>query len=62
MNDSTYITHEDPVARGANNYLAMVDLRPFGFEGAYEQVWLSALADGKYEVDVLERKRHLCLT
>lgn len=41
-----YITHEAPVGRAASNYIAMVDLAPFGFADQCEQVWLSEPAGG----------------
>ncbi|MET8243118.1 DUF4265 domain-containing protein [Streptomyces sp. NPDC005202] len=50
MSEITYITHEDPVGREAENYIAMVDLEPFGFDGMCEQIWLSTRTDGGYEV------------
>ncbi|MBC2869147.1 hypothetical protein [Streptomyces mexicanus] len=50
MSETTYIAHEDPVGRGAENYIAMVDLEPFGFEKMCEQIWLSTRTGGGYEV------------
>ncbi|MFD6328406.1 DUF4265 domain-containing protein [Streptomyces niveus] len=47
----TYITHDDPVWRPAENgYVALVDLAPFGFEGEQEQVWLRGVGEGEFEV------------
>lgn len=42
------IVHEDPVERKDSNYLARIDLAPFGLGGQFEQVWLHDLADGTY--------------
>lgn len=39
-----YIVHDSPVGRAAKNYMAMVDLAPFGFPGSMEQVWLVDLS------------------
>ncbi len=50
VSETTYIAHEDPVGRGAENYIAMVDLEPFGFEKMCEQIWLSTRTGGGYEV------------
>ncbi|MCK2216783.1 DUF4265 domain-containing protein [Actinomadura sp. ATCC 31491] len=32
------------------NYIARVDLAPFGFPGLFEQIWLGDLGGGMYEV------------
>ncbi|WP_331765705.1 DUF4265 domain-containing protein [Embleya sp. NBC_00896] len=45
-----FIVHEHPVGRGATNYIARADLGPFGLDGRVEQLWLTALNDGSYEV------------
>jgi hypothetical protein len=45
-----FIVHEDPAGRAATNYIARVDLAPFGLDGQIEQLWLMALNDGNYEV------------
>ncbi len=36
----TYITHEQPVLRNQANYIAQIDLAPYGFPDTFEQVWL----------------------
>lgn len=38
-----YIVHESPVGRTSSNYLAMVNLEPYGFAGSLEQIWLRPL-------------------
>jgi hypothetical protein len=43
-----YLTHEDPAGRGFRNYIANVDLAPFGFPGLMEQVWLEPLESGHF--------------
>lgn len=43
-----YVVHVDPVERKDSNYLAQVDLAPFGLDGRFEQVWLHDLGDGSY--------------
>lgn len=45
-----FIVHESPVRRGDSNYIARVDLAPFGLEGEVEQLWLRKLEDGSFEV------------
>ncbi|MFB7470430.1 DUF4265 domain-containing protein [Kitasatospora sp. NPDC056184] len=46
-----FIVHEGPVGRSASNYIARVDLAPFGMEGQIEQLWLKpANDDGSYDV------------
>jgi len=42
------IVHVDPVERTDSNYLAQVDLAPFGLDGRFEQVWLHDVGDGTY--------------
>jgi hypothetical protein len=44
----TYITHPDPVERRSSNYIAQVDLAPFGLAGQFEQVWLHDRGSGSY--------------
>jgi hypothetical protein len=36
-----YVVHGDPVLRGETNYIARIDLAPFGYPGQLEQVWLN---------------------
>lgn len=48
-----YIVHESPVGRTSSNYLAMVDLEPFGFAGSLEQIWLRPLDGKAYEVSCI---------
>ena len=43
-----HIVHVDPVERKDSNYIAQIDLAPFGLDGQFEQVWLHDLADGSY--------------
>jgi hypothetical protein len=43
-----HIVHDDPVERKDSNYIAQIDLAPFGLDGQHEQVWLHDLADGTY--------------
>lgn len=50
---TNYIVHEWPVGRAASNYLAMVDLASYGFADAMEQVWLTSLAGGQYQVSCI---------
>ncbi|WP_179155063.1 DUF4265 domain-containing protein [Microbispora sp. GKU 823] len=45
----SYITHDAPVWRAEHNYIAMVDLAPFGFEDEWEQVWLRPLEGDEFE-------------
>ena len=45
-----FIVHEDPARRNEANYIARVDLSPFGFDGEVEQVWLRSLGDGSFEL------------
>ncbi|MER7249755.1 DUF4265 domain-containing protein [Kribbella sp. NPDC000426] len=40
-----FIVHDEPALRGESNYIARVDLAPFGFEDQVEQVWLRRMAD-----------------
>jgi hypothetical protein len=44
------IVHESPVGRASQNYIAMADLRPFGFRDLLEQLWLTSLGEKKYQV------------
>jgi hypothetical protein len=41
-----FIVHEEPALRADSNYIARIDLRPFGFDDEVEQVWLRRTADG----------------
>jgi hypothetical protein len=41
-----FIVHEEPALRADSNYIARIDLRPFGFDDEVEQVWLQRTADG----------------
>jgi hypothetical protein len=50
MTDKTYIVHESPALMSAQQYIAHVDLAPFGLEGELEQLWLGDLGDGVYEL------------
>lgn len=45
-----FIVHDAPVKAAKQNYIARVDLTPFGFPGLFEQIWLGDLGDGLYEV------------
>ena len=45
-----FIVHEDPVGRAATNYIARADLAPFGLDGQVEQLWLTVVNDGSYQV------------
>ncbi|MGS2590056.1 DUF4265 domain-containing protein [Streptomyces hebeiensis] len=45
-----FIVHDNPVHRGKSNYIARVDLTPFGLDGEVEQLWLQQLEDGSFEV------------
>ena len=45
-----FIVHESPARRGDSNYVARVDLAPFGLEGEMEQLWLRNLGDGQFSV------------
>lgn len=45
-----FVVHEQPVGRASTNYIARADLAPFGLDGQVEQLWLSAVNDGSYEV------------
>lgn len=49
MADVTYVVHESPAWRAVADYVAMVDLAPFGFPDMQEQVWLRSAAEGGYE-------------
>jgi uncharacterized protein DUF4265 len=40
-----FIVHDAPALRGASNYVARIDLAPFGFDGQIEQVWLQRTGD-----------------
>lgn len=48
-----YIVHESPVGRASSNYLAMVNLEPYGFAGSLEQIWLRPLDGDGYEVSCI---------
>ncbi|MFC9330850.1 DUF4265 domain-containing protein [Kitasatospora sp. NPDC057015] len=45
-----FIVHDDPVGRAESNYLAHVDLAPFGLDGQKEQLWLKPLNDGTFSI------------
>jgi hypothetical protein len=45
-----YVVHELPVGRSNQNYIAMADLRPFGFRNLMEQLWLTHLGENRYQV------------
>ncbi|MER6464873.1 DUF4265 domain-containing protein [Streptomyces sp. NPDC001228] len=47
----TYVSHEDPVWRGGNHHMAMVDLAPFELPEMLEQLWLREVGEGRgYEI------------
>lgn len=48
--DILYITHDAPVRRSEQNYIAMVDLEPFGFAASMEQIWLTSLSESTFQV------------
>jgi hypothetical protein len=45
-----FIVHESPALRGDSNYIARIDLTPFGFAGLFEQVWLHRKVGGTCEM------------
>jgi len=45
-----FIVHDSPVRRGDSNYIARVDLSPFGLPGEAEQLWLQRREDGLLEL------------
>ncbi|MFI6485060.1 DUF4265 domain-containing protein [Nonomuraea sp. NPDC050663] len=45
-----YIVHKVPAMAGPQNYIARVNLEPFGFPGSFEQMWLTPLGGDAYEV------------
>lgn len=45
-----FIIHENPVRRSDGNYIARIDLAPFGFDGEVEQVWLKRLTDEQFSL------------
>jgi hypothetical protein len=45
-----FIVHDDPVLLGLENYVAHVDLAPFGFPDLYEQIWLNPVSPDVYQV------------
>lgn len=44
------VQHLNPIGRSDSNYIARVDLSVFGLGDQVEQVWLTAMSDGLYEV------------
>lgn len=46
----SYVTHSDPVWRGTENHIAMVDLTPFDMANTLEQLWLKRVDEGSYVV------------
>jgi hypothetical protein len=46
----TYVSHEDPVWRDGESYIAMVDLAPFDLAGMREQIWLREVDGGGYQL------------
>ncbi|MGW1124992.1 DUF4265 domain-containing protein [Streptomyces sp. NPDC002526] len=50
MEAQKYIVHDDPAIMSTDQYIAMVDLAPFGFAQHMEQIWLGVNGDGTYEV------------
>lgn len=49
LSEEKYLVHSDPVWRSRANYIGMVDLSPFGFEGLQEQLWFRSLPEGGFE-------------
>ncbi|WP_327103843.1 DUF4265 domain-containing protein [Nonomuraea glycinis] len=45
-----FIVHDAPAKAAKQNYIARVDLAPFGFSSLFEQMWLGDLGGGVYEV------------
>jgi hypothetical protein len=45
-----FIVHDRPALRAESNYIARVDLAPFGFDGLVEQVWLRQLSDLEFSM------------
>ncbi len=45
-----FIVHESPARRSKSNYIARVDLSPFGFDGEMEQLWLERLDGESFEL------------
>ena len=43
-----HVAHSDPAERRESNYIAQVDLAPFGLSGQFEQVWLHELGGETY--------------
>jgi hypothetical protein len=41
----SFIVHDEPALRGESDFIARVDLDPFGFVGQAEQVWLRRAGD-----------------
>lgn len=41
-----YVSHPEPVWRGDQHLMAMVDLAPFGLVNKLEQLWLREVSDG----------------
>lgn len=50
MANLNFIVHDDPVGRKRENYIARVDLEPFGLEGEVEQIWLARAPGELFEV------------
>lgn len=50
MDSQKYIVHDDPAIMSTDQYIAMVDLAPFGFAQHMEQIWLGVNGDGTFEV------------
>lgn len=40
-----FVAHDKPALRNESNYIARIDLSPFGFHDVFEQVWLK-ITDG----------------
>ncbi len=50
VTEPKFLVHDAPAKAAEHNYIARVDLEPFGFPALFEQVWLGDLGDGTYEV------------
>lgn len=51
MNENdVYVVHSRPAIIERRNYIANVDLAPYGLSGQFEQLWLRPVDGGQYEV------------
>lgn len=48
--DVVYVTHDEPVWRPRQSYMAMVDLAVFDLAGQREQLWLKSIGSDEYEL------------